>query len=593
MCGLAAAYNWGDNGEFLVTALCRMEYRGYDSHGFLFLDIKTGESLVEKRIGPPSSLGSSGTHGKYQAGLAHTRWASHGAVTHQNTHPISGGSVETGLLSVVHNGIVENYQDLRDSLLFDFEFVTQTDTESLAHLLADGLKDAESIDDVLTVLEDVAEKAEGRYSAVAMYRETGQINGLFLISKGMPLYVCEEYGLVASDPVAFTGFVPSDSIVLVVEDQVGFLGFANEGNPNLWLSPEVLKGCVDVPASTPESEGIRTPGSRMRFEIQEQVGLFRRFDRRSSYWMRGGPLLMFGCGSSYHAGLLATHIFSEFKQDAFACLPSQVPPSIGCSGANWRFLAITQSGETADVLRQVGRVSNCYILTNRESSSIISLYGNDSIQMRCGQELAVAATKSFTATCLRLLELALERAYFNDPDYSSLALTVSQVLSRDIRQLTDLASGFDHIFVAGNGPLYPIALEGALKLKECAYKHAEGICLSEIKHGPLAMMGQNALVIACVLNESDLANLSEVTSRGVPAFALTNAEMSPFINVAKLELPELALDIFSHSGFIQQRTNALNPLSHLFILQRLAYELAMASGIDPDMPRNIAKSLTV
>lgn len=593
MCGLAGAIGPVNNAEFLITAIQRMEYRGYDSCGFVLRNMQ-GAKLwqVSKYIGPPSQINFA--HHEGEIGLAHTRWASHGQVCTQNTHPIEGGDDSTGVLCVVHNGIIENYQEIRSGLLFQgFAFLTETDTEPLAHLLANKLRDVQSIEEILLILSEVSSLADGRFSAVAMYRDVGHVNGLFLISKGMPLYVCHQYGLVASDPTAFAGFVPHDSLAVMLENQVAFLGYDGQKLVFEYSSNDTM-GCVEIPSVEPnQAQSCR--GSRMRSEIQEQLDLFKKPQARNPFYVRGGPLLMFGSGSSYHAALFGTHIMAEFDQESYASLPSQIlltPHKIDNCG----FIAITQSGETADTLRVIEPLKNCHVLTNRPDSSAVSMYGQSCIMMDCGPELAVAATKSFTASCLRMLEIAVERSSCYWVDFSELVDSVRYALNVNISSLILSALRHEHIFIAGNSGYYPIALEGALKLKECSYKHAEGIALAEVKHGPLAMMSADTFIIASVTTAADLANLSEITSRNVPVFVLTNMEMAPLINSSHLVLPELKLNVtrsFAHGQCSETVTSVLSPLTHLFILQRLAYELSMALDINPDMPRNIAKSLTV
>lgn len=586
MCGLAAAISTNDNAPFLTTALTRLEYRGYDSFGFT-LRGPSPNAQEHKWLGAPSSQCLTNYSG--QVGVAHTRWASHGQVSYKNTHPIDGGSLDSGLLSVVHNGIVENHLELRQILSTNYLFRTETDTESLAHLLADKLQWAgEGGWGVLDALREVLEGAAGRYSAVAMYKSAEVVNSLFLISKGMPLYVHEATGLVASDPVCFSGFVAETESLLVLRDQVGWLTCV-DGQVELQVEPGRIP--AETVAVPPLSliKGDRTPGSRMRGEINEQPGLFlKKAEWLPSIW--SGHLMMLGSGSSYHAALLGTNIFAAFGQSAFATLPSQFPL---LRERSWNYLAITQSGETADVLRVLDRIGHGYVLTNRANSTAALRCGYPTL-MGCGDELAVAATKSFTATCLRLLEIAVYRAGLTGLDYSRLAVDAYCTLDMDIERLVRYALSSYRIFVAGNGEYYPVALEGALKLKECAYRHAEGVCLSEIKHGPLALLDKDCLVIASVLTAADLSNLAEILARGICVFVLTNVATAGSIpaDVPFMVLPELPVTAYTFNGEARS-TNVMSPLSHLFIYQRLAYKLAILSGIDPDMPRNIAKSLTV
>jgi glucosamine--fructose-6-phosphate aminotransferase (isomerizing) len=578
MCGIVGGFA-PDIFPFLRDGLLRLEYRGYDSWGMAVLG--EGPPQVVRWMGPPSSFLPAQSHLSGTCGIAHTRWASHGRASLENAHPISGG--RGGEVLVVHNGIIENYAELREFLTGQgYTFKTETDTETIAHLLAHYMGDPL---DAGAHIKHVCATLQGRYAFAAVLESCpGRI---FLASFGSPLVVCPEAGLFASDPVALSGYVPDDALVFALENEAAILD-VSEGRPR--LSKDMMGPLRGVRIPPANAVSTKTRGQWMLEEMREQVEMARSGPRPAPALDADcdevGGIHLFGCGSSYHAALLGRAYFeARAATPVTARLATDFPRYVYADHA---YVAVTQSGETADVLAVLEKLPDhvaphrINVLTNRPHSTAARL-GNV-LEVGCGEERAVAATKSFLATCLRLLELSCVYLGKQTPDYAPLADAIERVLGLDLYQETDLFRAYRHYYVCGKGLMYPVALEGALKFKECAYRHCEGLHLSEVKHGPLACFNNNALVVVLVGGEQDLSGLSEIAARPCRVLALTHEEMAGRVRDVvgphkTISLPTLHAE--------------LQPLLFAVYLQRLSYELGMLGGHDPDLPRHISKSISV
>lgn len=608
MCGIVAAAAQRNVAGILLEGLKRLEYRGYDSVGMAV--ISDGAVRCRKHAGKVALLTADLENEPFPGhlGIAHTRWATHGQPNEVNAHPHRAGPV-----ALVHNGIIENYRALRAELeALGHAFRSETDTEAVAHLvhqlLTQGL-------DLATAVDRAIDRLEGAYAlAVISATEPGTLVGA---RSGSPLVLgvgIEEHFL-ASDPLAlrqvtdrFLYLEEGDRVILTAAGyQVRDRGGANVTRAVHTLSdavdhgdkggfrhfmlkeiheqPEVLaatlEGRVSARRVLPEAFGA---SATERFATVEHVHLV-------------------ACGTSYHAGLAARYWLEEW-----AGIPCQVEVASEyryrtvAVPANTLFVAISQSGETADTLaaRKVADTADyldTLAICNVANSSLVRATGL-ALLTRAGPEIGVASTKAFTTqlVALQLLCIAIGRARgrLSAEREAELVTALHRLpeLSRRVLELDDdIQTTFEsfadkhHALFLGRGVQYPIALEGALKLKEISYIHAEAYPAGELKHGPLALVDADMPVVAVAPNNELLeklkSNLHEVQARGGALFVFadraTDFHDQPGVTV--LNLPHVP--------------KSLEPILYTLPLQLLAYHVAVWKGTDVDQPRNLAKSVTV
>jgi len=608
MCGIVAAVADRNIVPVLLEGLRRLEYRGYDSAGLALID---GSGLHRLRaVGRVAELTAQveETHAAGNTGIAHTRWATHGVPCERNAHPhISGG------LAVVHNGIIENHESLRARLRdLAYVFASDTDTEVVAHLIAHELK-TES--DLLAAVRRAVAQLQGAY-AIAVVREADP-SRLVVAREGAPLLLgLSDDGLYAASDAS--------ALVQVTRRMV----YLENGDCAELTRDDYRIARVDgTPVERPESESqlsadaIELGNYRhyMQKEIFEQpvalantlemLGAARSiqpgiFGAESEDLLRGvRQVLIIACGTSYHAGLVARYWLESIA--GIACsveVASEYRYRDSVPDPHTLVVTISQSGETADTLaalhhaKSLGMYRSLCICNVPESS----LVRENSLRFitRAGPEIGVASTKAFTTQLAALYLLTLVLAKLGnrlDAEQEAsellamrhLPMAVSLVLELEpqIREWAECFSMKQHALFLGRGRHYPIAMEGALKLKEISYIHAEAYPAGELKHGPLALVDRDMPVIAVapndVLLEKLKSNLQEVRARGgeLWVFADADSEMKESDGIHVLHLPE-------HYG-------ALSALLHVVPLQLLAYHVALVRGTDVDKPRNLAKSVTV
>ncbi|MCH2556507.1 MAG: glutamine--fructose-6-phosphate transaminase (isomerizing) [Alcanivorax sp.] len=609
MCGIVGAIAHRNVTNILITGLKRLEYRGYDSAGVAVIN---GEGLQRvRRQGKVAAL-EEAVHEQRTAGflgIAHTRWATHGRPSEENAHPHLSGDG----LAVVHNGIIENFQELKDELEQDgYRFQSQTDTEVVAHLLHRTLGEAGG--DLRRALQKAVKQLHGAYAlGVVDQREPDR---LVAVRSGSPLVVGlgidENY--IASDQLALLPvtnrfiFLDEGDLVELTTDQVRV--FDRHGEP--------------VERSVHEFDGAHEDVEKgeyrhfMQKEIFEQPAAIQRTlqDRIDSpdavsaafgetaraIFDRVRSVQIVACGTSYHAGMVA-----RYWLEALAGIPCQVEVA---SEFRYRqhvvpegtlFVTISQSGETADTLaalrdtgsdNYVGRLAIC----NVDGSSLVR-ESELTFLTKAGPEIGVASTKAFTTQLagLMMLVLALGRRHGLSDE------RIEQILS-ELRQLPNLleqATALDkpiealsrafvekhHTLFLGRGVQFPVAMEGALKLKEISYIHAEAYPAGELKHGPLALVDKEMPVVAVAPNDELLeklkSNLQEVRARGgeLYLFADKNAKVADGEGIHVLHLPAVP--------------ESIAPIVYTVPLQLLSYHVAVLRGTDVDQPRNLAKSVTV
>ncbi|HUW39100.1 MAG TPA: glutamine--fructose-6-phosphate transaminase (isomerizing) [Rhodocyclaceae bacterium] len=608
MCGIVAAVADRNIVPVLVEGLRKLEYRGYDSAGLAVLAPGLKRLRSQGRVADLAALASGLSAG---AGVAHTRWATHGAPSERNAHPHVSGA-----LAVVHNGIIENYAELRKMLVGEgYAFVTDTDTETIAHLLAHVLKTAP---DLLEAVRLATGSLVGAY-AIAVIRE-GESAGeerVVVARNGAPLLlgIAADGCYAASDASALlqvtrTMIYLEDGDVAEITRR-GYRIVRPDGSPVERPSHES--------ALSADAVELGQYQHYMQKEIFEQPQALANtlemiggaqsvspnlFGAAAPELLSGvKSVLILACGTSHHAGLVArywieqlagipcsTEIASEYRYRRSVPDPAQL------------VIAISQSGETADTLaalkhaRGLG-MSRTLALCNVAEAAIVRECALR-FMTRAGPEIGVASTKAFstqlTALFLLAVTLAKQQGRLSPEgelrhltDLRHLPLAVKQVLSLE-PEIKGWAATFAdkrHALFLGRGHHYPIALEGALKLKEISYIHAEGYPAGELKHGPLALVDRDMPVIAVAPNDALLeklkSNLQEVRARGGELYVFADADSAVAASdgVHILRLP-------AHYGL-------LSPVLHVVALQLLAYHVALVKGTDVDKPRNLAKSVTV
>ena len=608
MCGIVAAVADRNIVSVLLEGLRKLEYRGYDSAGLALIDAKGLHRLravgrVAELVAQVEETGADG-----HTGIAHTRWATHGVPCERNAHPhVSGG------LAVVHNGIIENHEVLRARLKAEgYEFTSETDTEVVAHLIASELK---KTPDFFAATRAAIAQLQGAY-ALAVLREADP-DRVIVAREGSPLLlgIADDGSYAASDA----------SALLQVTRRIVYL--ENGDCAELRRGNFRITRVDGTPVERAETRSLLSADAvelgqyrhYMQKEIFEQpvaisntlemLGTARSIQpglfgaSTESVLTDIKQVLIIACGTSYHAGLVARYWF-----ESIAGIPCNVEVASeyryrdSVSDPQTLVVTLSQSGETADTLAALQHakslgMSHTLCICNVPESSLVRENALRFIT-RAGPEIGVASTKAFTTqlAALYLLSLVIaklrgrltaqaESAELQALRHLPIALTKVLELEPQIREWAERFASKQNALFLGRGRHYPIALEGALKLKEITYIHAEAYPAGELKHGPLALVDKEMPVIAVAPNDALLeklkSNLQEVRARGgeLYVFADADSEMSDSDGVHVMQLPE-------HYG-------QLSALLHVVPLQLLAYHVALVRGTDVDKPRNLAKSVTV
>ena len=608
MCGIVGAVAQRDVAEILVEGLRRLEYRGYDSAGVAVLN--NGELNRTRRLGKVQELSSALEAAPLVGGtgIAHTRWATHGEPSERNAHP----HLSEGDIAVVHNGIIENHNKLRDMLKgLGYTFASDTDTEVICHLVHHELK---THDTLLAAVQATVKQLEGAYGTVVIDRTDSE--RMIVARSGSPLVI--GFGLGEN-------FVASDQLALLPVTRS--FAFLEEGDVAEVTRREVNIFDVDgnaVEREVKESEVTHDAGDKGEYrhymlkEIYEQPTAIARTlegriaagkvldtafgDNAAEFLKDIKHVQIIACGTSYHAGMAARYwledwagvscnveIASEFRYRKSHLFPNSL------------LVTISQSGETADTLaalrlaKEMGYKATLTIC-NAPGSSLVR-ESDMAYMMKAGAEIGVASTKAFTVQLAGLLMLTSAIGRYNgmsdemqaeiSQSLLSMPAKVEQALGLDdaIAELAEDFADKHHALFLGRGDQYPIAMEGALKLKEISYIHAEAYASGELKHGPLALIDADMPVIVVAPNNELLeklkSNVEEVRARGglMYVFADKDAEFESDDTMKVIPVPHC--DEF------------MAPLIYTIPLQLLSYHVALIKGTDVDQPRNLAKSVTV
>lgn len=611
MCGIVGGVAERSITNILIEGLKRLEYRGYDSAGLAL--INAGQVLRERRVGKVVNLEEAVAESKITGtlGIAHTRWATHGKPTENNAHPHISGQV-----AVVHNGIIENYQELKDDLeALGYVFTSQTDTEVVAHLVHDALKSAPSL---LKAVEQVVPQLKGAFALGIVH--TDYPDELISVREGSPLVIGVGIGenFISSDQLALLPitnrfiyleegdiarltrhsievYVNAERVERPIKELDATVSNASKGEYKHYMLKEIFEQPEAIKQTI--SQALNTDHIREDF-LANAVEDFAKIQQ----------VQIIACGTSYHAGMIAKYWFEQLID-----VPCQVEIA---SEFRYRspvivnhtlYVCISQSGETADTLaalrdtqkRAAAKSINITTMTicNVATSSMVR-ETDYSLLTLAGPEIGVASTKAFTTQLAALMLLVLK---FGEVKQTISAEKVSEIITglwhipkvildtlqcdKEILRLSELFVEKQHCLFLGRGTQFPIALEGALKLKEISYIHAEGYAAGELKHGPLALVDNDMPVVILAPQDEMLdklkSNMEEVQARGgeLFVFADENSGIKEKDRQHVVHIPSVA--------------ELLSPIIYSVPVQLLSYHVAVLRGTDVDQPRNLAKSVTV
>ena len=612
MCGIVGAIAQRNVSEILLEGLRRLEYRGYDSAGLAILDangdIQRTRALgkvIELENAISAQYGEEGIQGTI--GIAHTRWATHGVPSEANAHP----HMSSDEVVLVHNGIIENYQELKVELKAQgYVFNSQTDSEVVIHLIHRELKQ----NDFATAVKNTIAQLDGAFALAIMQK--GNSEEMWVARQGSPLVIgvgMDEF-YVGSDPLALLQV--TDRFIYLEEGDLAHItrkkltildkdhseveraisvfdhkvGTASKGEYKHFMlketfeQPTVIKQCL---------EG----------RISETKVLDQAFGVNASELLdKVEAVQIIACGTSYHSGMVA-----KYWIEKYANIPCQVEVASEFRyrhtviAKNTLLITISQSGETADTLAALRKAKEQGLLAsmtvcNVPGSSLVR-ESDMCLMTNAGPEIGVASTKAFTTqlTALLLLTVALaKRNGLSEEAETDIVKALHQLpglvekaleLDPKIEKVSELFADKHHSLFLGRGPMYPIAQEGALKLKEISYIHAEAYPAGELKHGPLALVDENMPIVTVAPNnellEKLISNLEEVKARGGELFVFADES----VNIHDLDE--------QHLLSLPTVPSCLEPIVYIIPLQLLSYHVAVLKGTDVDQPRNLAKSVTV
>ena len=607
MCGIIAAASNRNVGKLLVQGLHKMEYRGYDSAGIALH--QTDQIVHLRTLGKVKLLEEKmiAEKPKSKLGIAHTRWATHGEPSEENAHP----HMSNERVYIVHNGIIENYLDLKDFLKKEgYSFSSQTDSELIAHLLEYFLNKGNNMLDSMYLTK---EKLDGAYAIAAIDKEDDQ--NIIIARSKSPLLIgigMDEF-LAASDPLAI-GQLTNEFIFLEDGDvaELSSESYTIFDDSKKKVEREISQ--IDISSQATSKGEYR---HFMEKEIYEQPeAILKTIDGRvggddvldnifglgsSEMFEKVKRVQIVACGTSLHAGRVAANWFSAISE-----LPTQIDYASEYRYRNPHvdddslLVTISQSGETADTLAALRYAQEKDYLSTlcicNVPTSSLARESEYSIFTNAGPEIGVASTKAFTTqlAALMLLALSLAKSRGKNPKLRTRVITALRSLPETVEETLKLKdiileiapeiANKDNALFLGRGIFYPIAKEGALKLKEISYIHAEAYPAGELKHGPLALIDEEMPVIA-LAPESEIAeklvsNLEEVKARGGTLYVFSD--------------PSISMDLKSGRLINMPKCDfLLTPIIYTIPLQILSYEVALLRGTDIDQPRNLAKSVTV
>ena len=610
MCGIVGAVANRDITQILIEGLRRLEYRGYDSAGLALINDEQ-ELVLRRSVGRVATLEEISGDIDGKSGIAHTRWATHGRPAEHNAHPHTSSSQ----VAVVHNGIIENHQELREQQKeLGFTFSSETDTEVIVHQIDWHMQQNK---DLFTAVLDTVQELDGAYGLGVVSRQ--EPGTLIAARSGSPLLIALGDGenFIASD---MSALIPVSNKYIVLED--GDIAKVTIENIEIFdRNGQAVEREILTSTLSDEETELQGFAHYMKKEIHEQTRAITETlegrlgadsilelpfgENAREIFDRTKELKIVACGTSYIAASVARHWFEEFGIKCDVEIASEYRYRKHVVNDGTLFMTISQSGETLDTMAALDMAktlgyANTICICNVPESSLV--WASDlTIFTLAGREIGVASTKAFTTQLVTLLMIAVclrRRAQGDGRTIDALESEIVQelrTLPKQIEHVLDLEEQIitmskhfadkHHSLFLGRGMHYPIAEEGALKLKEISYIHAEAYAAGELKHGPLALIDENMPVVAVAPNDELLeklkSNLEEVRARGGKLFVFADVD-------AGLESDDETMVIK-----VAPVNNYIAPMLYVVPLQLLAYHVALLKGTDIDKPRNLAKSVTV
>ena len=607
MCGIVGYVGKGKTTDVLLESLLRLEYRGYDSAGVAL--VCKGNLTVVKSYGRLYNLQKKMPHDlESTAGIGHTRWATHGKPSELNAHPHEDC---TGKIAVVHNGIIENYRELKEILVSKgHRFVSDTDTEVISHLIEENYDG-----DTFLALQEAIRQIKGSFALAVINQDEPDKIFAARLESPMVIGLGDDQYYLASDVTAFLKYTrkavflnDGDMAVLSKEGirltdfdgneifrEITTIEWDLEAAEKAGYDHFMLKEIHEQPQSLKDAISGRLDELRGHAILKELTLTEEQIQGLSR-------IMIIACGTSYHAGMMGKYIMEELTDLPVSIdIGSEFRYSHSRIGPNTLIVAITQSGETADTLAAVkdaGMSGAHVIAVTNVAGSTISREVTDTIYMMAGPEIGVAATKTFTAQVVVMYMLAVylgraretlsaEKASKIIRALKSLPQKAQEVLEMDekISEISRLFKTSNAFFLVGRHLNYPVAMEGALKIKEVSYIFSDGFAAGELKHGPLALITTNVPVIAIATNsvvyDKVVSNIREIKARDATVIAIASES-----NHSMDQLADIVIRIPDACEYI-------SPILSTVVLQLLAYYIALGRGCPIDNPRNLAKSVTV
>lgn len=591
MCGIVGYVGKDKAQDVLIDGLKKLEYRGYDSSGIAYIydnDIKIVKEKgkvqeLEKKI--DFSLESN-------IGIAHTRWATHGIPNSINAHPHRCEKI-----TLVHNGIIENYEELKKDLQKDYDFLSETDTEVIAVLLNDIYKKEKNMINSILKLK---EKLKGSYALAIICSD--EIDKIYALRKDSPLIVAEskDSSYLASDVPAILNYtnkyylLDENEVAILEKDKISFLNDKKE---------EVKKELITFNGDKNSSEKNGYSHFMLK-EINEEENIVKSLYKEYSSLdkikknfkdlEKYNKIDIIACGSAYHVGMIAKYMIEQTaKIPVNVEIASEYRYKDNFLDKNSLAIFISQSGETADTLASLRKVKEQKITTLSIVNVVGSSISRESdivIYTKAGPEIAVATTKAFVAQVTIMIFLTLYLAYqnkkMNEEEINDVLkdfekINLNDLINKDYKDIAKILKDKNDVFFLGRNIDYAVALEGSLKLKEISYIHSEAYASGELKHGTISLIEENTPVISVLTSkkiiEKTISNIKEVKARGAYTIAITDKEY----------------DFLDKNVVIPTHNELLMPIVAVVPLQLIAFETAKIKGCDIDKPKNLAKSVTV